>query len=165
MHRCYGATEAEPRDLRLRQIHDALFTDHPCAHALLAWDDGRAVGFAAYSFLWPAVGLSRSLCLKELYMSQAARRRGTGKLLMHTLYEIAAASGCTRPGRGPPTRTTPAPSASAQSLGYRSGRQALLPRRGRRADRPPGAKQQSMICCASRSGAALTGAAGGAAGC
>lgn len=96
MDRFYGATEVEPRDLRIRQIHDALFTSHPSAYALLAWDDDQLVGFAAYSFLWPAIGLTRSLFLKELYISETARRKGIGKLLMRTLQEIAATNDCTR---------------------------------------------------------------------
>jgi hypothetical protein len=41
---------------------------------MLAWDGDDLAGFAAYSFLWPAVGLTRSLFLKELYVAEAARR-------------------------------------------------------------------------------------------
>jgi GNAT superfamily N-acetyltransferase len=63
--------------------------DSPPAHSLLAWDNGELVGFASYSFLWPAVGLTRSLYLKELYVAEAARRKGVGKLLMRRLYLIA----------------------------------------------------------------------------
>jgi GNAT superfamily N-acetyltransferase len=96
MDRFYGATEAEPLDLRIRQITEALFTAQPCAYALLAWEDDRLVGFAAYSFLWPAVGLTRSLFLKELYVVQAARRAGVGKQLMDALFEIAAKNDCSR---------------------------------------------------------------------
>jgi GNAT superfamily N-acetyltransferase len=96
MDRFYGATSEEPRDLRLRQINDALFSEQPSAFALLAWDDDRLTGFAAYSYLWPAVGLTRSLFLKELYVAEDGRRRGTGQLLMHRLFEIAVQQGCSR---------------------------------------------------------------------
>ena len=90
MDRFYGATEIEPLDSRARQIADALFSDPPAAYALLAWDGEQLVGFAAYSFLWPAVGLTRSLYLKELYVAQAHRRKGVGELLMQSLIETAA---------------------------------------------------------------------------
>ncbi len=96
MDRFYGATEVEPLDLRVRQINEVLFGNPPSAYALLAWDDDVLVGFAAYSFLWPAIGLTRSLYLKELYVIEAARRTGVGKLLMRHLYEIAVKQDCTR---------------------------------------------------------------------
>ena len=96
MDRFYGASESEPLELRIRQINEALFSDPPSAYALLAWDDGQLAGFASYSFLWPAAGLTRSLYLKELYVIETVRRKGIGKLLMQRLYDIAAEHGCSR---------------------------------------------------------------------
>jgi GNAT superfamily N-acetyltransferase len=96
MDRFYGATEVEPVDLRIRQITEAIFTAQPSAYALLAWQDERLVGFAAYSYLWPAVGLTRSLFLKELYVVEAVRRAGVGQQLMDALFEIAAKNDCSR---------------------------------------------------------------------
>jgi ribosomal protein S18 acetylase RimI-like enzyme len=96
MDRFYGETKMEPQETRIRQIGEALFSDQPSAYSLLAWDDGKLVGFAAYSFLWPAIGLTRSLYLKELYVSTKARRTGIGKLLMQHLYDIAVKNNCSR---------------------------------------------------------------------
>jgi GNAT superfamily N-acetyltransferase len=96
MDRFYGASEVEPLELRVRQINDALFSAPPSAYALLAWDSGKLVGFASYSFLWPAAGLTRSLFLKELYIVETARRNGVGKLLMHNLFDTAVKSDCSR---------------------------------------------------------------------
>jgi GNAT superfamily N-acetyltransferase len=96
MDRFYGATELEPLDLRLQQVSHALFGNRPSAYALLAWNDDTAVGFASYSFLWPAVGLTRSLFLKELYVIESARRTGVGKMLMQSLAEIALKHDCSR---------------------------------------------------------------------
>jgi len=96
MDRFYGATKMEPQETRIRQIGEALFSDPPSAYSLLAWDDGELVGFAAYSFLWPAIGLTRSLYLKELYISTKARQAGIGKLLMQHLYDIAVKNNCSR---------------------------------------------------------------------
>ncbi|MGW0504795.1 N-acetyltransferase family protein [Micromonospora sp. NPDC003241] len=92
----YGETEVEPRDVRIQQISEALFGDPPLAYAVLAWDTKTLVGLATYSFLWPAVGLTRSLYLKELYVAEAARGQGIGQLLMDRLAEVAAANSCSR---------------------------------------------------------------------
>lgn len=96
MDRFYGATELDPLDLRLQQINDALFSNPPSAYGLLSWLDDQPVGFATYSFLWPAIGLTRSLFLKELYVIETARRAGVGKAIMQTLAEIAIKNDCSR---------------------------------------------------------------------
>ena len=96
MERFYGATQVEPLDQRIRQITDALFGDVPAAYALLAWDDAQLVGLAAYSFVWPAAGFTRSLYLKDLFLVEGHRRRGIGKLLMESLFDIAERYHCSR---------------------------------------------------------------------
>ena len=96
MDQFYGASRAEPMDERVRQINDALFSGHPAASALLAWDGAQLAGMAAYSFLWPAAGLTRSLYLKELYVGASHRRQGAGKLLMKAVFETAARHRCSR---------------------------------------------------------------------
>lgn len=96
MDRFYGASEVDPLSLRLRQTNDTIFGEQPSAHALLAWDGAQLVGFATYSFLWPAVGLTRSLFLKELYVIQAARRAGVGEQLMRVVFEVAVKHDCSR---------------------------------------------------------------------
>jgi GNAT superfamily N-acetyltransferase len=96
MDRFYGATETGPLDLRARQISEAVFNEPPAAHVLLAWDDTRLVGIAAYSFLWPAVGLTRSLFLKELYVAREYWRTGVGRLLMKGLFQVATKQECSR---------------------------------------------------------------------
>jgi GNAT superfamily N-acetyltransferase len=96
MDRFYGASEIAPMGVRLRQINDAIFSGAPSAYALLAWDDDNLIGFASYSFLWPAIGLTRSLYLKEMYVIEAARHKGTGQLLMRNLCDIAIKCDCSR---------------------------------------------------------------------
>jgi ribosomal protein S18 acetylase RimI-like enzyme len=96
MDRFYGASEIEPMDVRQRQINSAVFSDPPSAYALAAWDGETLVGFVSYSFLWPAIGLTRSLYLKEMYVAETARRKGVGKLLMRNLYDIAIKCDCSR---------------------------------------------------------------------
>ena len=94
--RFYGATESEPLDRRIGQISEAIFTSPPAAYALLARDGDQVAGLAAFSFLWPAVGATRSLYLKELYVPEAYRRQGVGALLMRAIFETADTLGCSR---------------------------------------------------------------------
>jgi GNAT superfamily N-acetyltransferase len=81
---------------RAAQVREVLFADPPLARVLLAWDGEAPAGFAAYSFLWPAAGLTASLYLKELYVAEAYRRTGVGRLLMGGLYDVARRRGLSR---------------------------------------------------------------------
>lgn len=92
----YGANDVEPLAERTEQIRHALFGEVPAGQVVLAWDQALPVGLASYSYLWPAAGLTRSLYLKELYVSESHRRRGIGKLLMEKLFELANKHGCSR---------------------------------------------------------------------
>src|SRR5215469_3408801 len=94
--RYYGATDEEPLSQRAPLIETALFATPPSAYALLAWDDDRLVGLAAYSFLWPAAGVTRSVYLKELYVSESGGKQGVGHLLMSQLCRVARENGCDR---------------------------------------------------------------------
>ncbi|MFE8006343.1 cyclophane-containing RiPP N-acetyltransferase HaaN [Streptomyces sp. NPDC057418] len=98
IERFYGTTEIQPFDERLAQVEDALFGSPPLASALLVEDEnGDIVGLAAYSFLWPAMGATHSLFLKELYVRDTLRRKGIGARLMTELRAVAdARPGCHR---------------------------------------------------------------------
>jgi ribosomal protein S18 acetylase RimI-like enzyme len=118
MDRFYGAEGSEPLGERVRQIGEAIFASPPAAFALLAREGGRLAGIASCSFLWPAVGLTRSLYLKELYVAEAFRRQGVGELLMAAVLKAAAMHRCSRV-----EWTTDADNAGAQafyaSLGHK----------------------------------------------
>src|SRR4051812_35576957 len=90
MDRFYGAYRSEPYETRLRRVREGLFGEPPAARALLAWDGDRLVGMAAYTFLWPGKDLTRTLFLKELYVTREQRGTGVGSALMGTLFELAA---------------------------------------------------------------------------
>jgi GNAT superfamily N-acetyltransferase len=92
----YGAQPAGSPAERARQVSDALFASPPAAYALLARDGGKLAGLAAYTFAWPAIGLTRSLYLKELFVAGASRGQGTGRLLMQAVFDTAARLGCSR---------------------------------------------------------------------
>jgi GNAT superfamily N-acetyltransferase len=92
----YGdAAQGTPPE-RAAQVLAALSGRPPMAAVLLARDGHTLAGFASYSFLWPASGLTASLYLKELYVAGAYRRGGTGRLLMDGLRKIATDRGCSR---------------------------------------------------------------------
>jgi GNAT superfamily N-acetyltransferase len=96
MDHYYGSSPTEPIAVRRQQVNTALFGTPPAAHALLAIDSGSAAGFATYSFLWPAVGLTRSLYLKELFVTDTRRRDGVGTQLMQAVLTIASNNQCSR---------------------------------------------------------------------
>ena len=96
LNRFYGVPESGPPERRLDQVSEALFGRPASACALLARDGGRVAGLATYSFLWPSVGPTRLLYMKELYVPEAYRRKGVGKLLMRAVFETAAGLGCVR---------------------------------------------------------------------
>lgn len=98
LDRFYGATDADidPPSQRMPQIAAALFEEPNAAFALLAWQGKQLVGMAAYSFLWPAAGVTRSLYLKEIYITEAFRRKGVGTLLMQRLCQVAVEHKCSR---------------------------------------------------------------------
>jgi len=117
----YGQPAAETPQQRADQVRAVFFTGPPMARALLAWNGPTLAGLASYSFLWPAVGLSASLYLKELYVAAACRHAGTGTLLMNRLFAVAAEKGCSRV-----EWTTDAGNTSAQAF-YKSLGATTLP--------------------------------------
>jgi GNAT superfamily N-acetyltransferase len=96
VERFYGATQTEPNGQTIRHVQEALFSNPPAAYALLAWDKKQLIGFASYSYLWPAAGSTRSLYLKELYVTEDHRAGGVGRLLMDELCRIAVEHDCSR---------------------------------------------------------------------
>jgi GNAT superfamily N-acetyltransferase len=78
------------------KIRDALFSRRPAATVLLAREGSQVLGFAAYTFMWPASGADTSLYLKELFVRENARRRGVAGALMSALRDVAHENGCTR---------------------------------------------------------------------
>jgi len=91
--RFYGVARPDPDGAA---IADALFGPVPAGRALVALRDGEVAGLAAYSFLWPAAGVTRSLYLKELFVRATAQRQGIGGLLMRELRAVAAEHHCSR---------------------------------------------------------------------
>jgi GNAT superfamily N-acetyltransferase len=93
----YGDEVEESAEQRASAVERVLFKEPPIAQALVAEaDDGRLVGFASYSFLWPAAGSTASLYLKELFVSEPYRSNGLGRLMFAELCRLAVDLGLSR---------------------------------------------------------------------
>jgi len=63
-------------------------------HGFLAVDDnGRAIGLAHYLFRPTTWALADQCYLEDLFVDPAARGGGTGRALIHAVYEVADAKG------------------------------------------------------------------------
>jgi len=65
----------------------------PPGTEILVADNGKPVGFAAFSAIYPGPGLASGLFLKELFVSQTHRGAGIGQLLMKKLAALAIERG------------------------------------------------------------------------
>ncbi|MEM1384035.1 MAG: GNAT family N-acetyltransferase [Pseudomonadota bacterium] len=88
--------------------------------AVIAWADGRPLGYAIYTFLQPTDDAGAQMFMKELFVGDAARGTGLGRALMRHLTEIALARGCLRLDW-----TTDADNPGAQRLYDRIGAKAM----------------------------------------
>jgi GNAT superfamily N-acetyltransferase len=78
---------------RLRQ---SLFGERPAAEAVLAWLQGRAVGFAAFFHNYSTFRACPGLYLEDLFVEPAHRGNGYGKALLLHLARLALQRGCER---------------------------------------------------------------------
>ena len=77
-------------------LHDALFGDRPPVEAVLAENDGRAVGFALFFHNYSTWTGWRGIYLEDLYVTPEARGQGTGKALLAHVAQLAVERNCAR---------------------------------------------------------------------
>jgi GNAT superfamily N-acetyltransferase len=77
-------------------LADALFGARPAAEAVIAEEDGAAVGFALFFHNFSTWTGRRGLYLEDLYVKPEARGAGVGRALLGHLARIAVARGCGR---------------------------------------------------------------------
>lgn len=77
-------------------LRAALFGEAPAARTLLAFIDGKAVGYAIYFFSFTSMMGRRALWLDDLFIDPAFRGQGIGKALMAYLADMAVQNRCAR---------------------------------------------------------------------
>lgn len=77
-------------------LREALFSEKPAAHALVAIDNGVIVGMATYFPIFSTFMVKRGIWLDDLFVFDSHRSRGIGKALMEHLCQIADSMGCGR---------------------------------------------------------------------
>jgi len=74
-------------------LEEHLFGPHPAAEAVIAKADGEPVGFALFSTTFSTFLSQPGLWLEDLFVRPEHRGRGTGKLLLRHLAQIALERG------------------------------------------------------------------------
>lgn len=77
-------------------LQTALFGEAPAALTLLAFVEGRPIGYAIYFFSFTSMMGRRALWLDDLFIDAPFRGRGIGKALMAYLARIAVENQCAR---------------------------------------------------------------------
>ncbi len=77
-------------------LHATLFGERPQAEVILAFDDGKPVGFALFFHNYSTFLGKRGLYLEDLFVNPEARSKGVGRALLVQLAKIAKARDCGR---------------------------------------------------------------------
>jgi len=77
-------------------LRQHLFGDRPAAEAVLAWRDGRPVGYALFFTTFSTFLGRPGIWLEDIFVEPPARGGGIGKALLRHVAGIAAARGCGR---------------------------------------------------------------------
>ncbi len=73
-----------------------LFCERPVIEAIVAWEGGRAIGFALFFHNFSTFLARRGLYLEDLFVVPEARGRGIGKALIRHGAQLAVQRGCGR---------------------------------------------------------------------
>ena len=73
-----------------------LFGARPAAQAILAEEDGQAVGFALFFPTYSTFRTKPGLYLEDLFVRETHRRRGIGRALLSEVHRIAESRGAGR---------------------------------------------------------------------
>ncbi|MCW0322745.1 GNAT family N-acetyltransferase [Pantoea dispersa] len=96
MESYYFGSEAASYDEMLSYLTNRVFSAYSGVTVLGAWKDGKLVGFATFTLMFPAPKCSGQAYMKDLFTSAAVRGQGVGKSLMRFIATFAVEHGCTR---------------------------------------------------------------------
>lgn len=91
----YEKLEHEVR-MTEEKVRDSMFGLRPYAEAILAEEDGRAVGFALFFHNYSTFLAQPGLYLEDLFVLESHRGKGIGKALLAQLARIAVDRQCGR---------------------------------------------------------------------
>lgn len=91
----YEKLEHEVR-MTEEKVRDSMFGLRPYAEAILAEEDGRAVGFALFFHNYSTFLAQPGLYLEDLFVLESHRGKGIGKALLAQLARIAVDRHCGR---------------------------------------------------------------------
>ena len=91
----YEKLEHEVR-MTEEKVRDSMFGLRPYAEAILAEEDGRAVGFALFFHNYSTFLAQPGLYLEDLFVLESHRGKGVGKALLAQLARIAVDRHCGR---------------------------------------------------------------------
>ena len=80
----------------VEDLRAELFATRPVIEAALAWESGRAVGFALWFHTYSTFLARRGLWLEDLFVVPEARGKGYGKALLKHCAKLAVERGCGR---------------------------------------------------------------------
>ena len=80
----------------VEDLRGELFAARPVIEAALAWEGGRAVGFALWFHTYSTFLARRGLWLEDLFVIPEARGKGYGKALLKHCAKVAVERGCGR---------------------------------------------------------------------
>jgi GNAT superfamily N-acetyltransferase len=80
----------------VEDLRAELFAAAPVIEAALAWEGGRAVGFALWFHTYSTFLARRGLWLEDLFVVPEARGKGYGKALLKHCAKVAIERGCGR---------------------------------------------------------------------
>ena len=92
----YNGANASSREAVRRNLLDNMLGPDSGVRLVIAEVDGRAVGMAAISLLYPAPKEQAQLFMKELYVASDRRSDGVGEALMRWIARYALAHRCVR---------------------------------------------------------------------
>lgn len=96
MERHYDGPAAVEAPVIRRALTQQLSDPRSGAQILVAEADGRLLGLATVSVVFPATRFAPALFMKDIYVAAEARGRGVGTRLMRAVARLAVARGCCR---------------------------------------------------------------------